>query len=161
MSTETAAQSTTGTAKSAVKKTARKPAAGKSVTRKSGSRKTVAKKAGKKGLQAVFPGEFLTSSGAKIKSSSVLVQEMMKSMVYAQLGVYGKVYDGINARVVATRKEAPRQWNALVQRGEKVQKDLEKSGAEIKSDLKTGVTRLKGSYQESLDKVRNFASKAA
>ncbi len=95
-----------------------------------------------------------------------MAQGAFRTAVYVQLGIYGKVYDELTSRFEATRKEAPKQWSALVNRGEKVRKDFEKSGEDLKSkfrdiDLKDGVKKVKVSYRESLGKVKEFGKKAA
>ncbi len=165
-------------AKAAPKKTtARKPAAKKVVAKKA----TAAKKEAKKSFDSYFSTSTLKESREKLKESADKVSDLVKSVAYAQLGVYGKLYDEVSSRVEARRKQAPKQWNELIKRGEKVQKDLEKSQADIKeriqsidvkAELKGGVDKVKesysegfekvkDSYKETFEKVKGFAKKAA
>lgn len=163
------------TEKSATKKatTRKAPAAKKVSARKPVAKKTATKasaKEAKKGFESLIPSVSLKASKEKIKESADKAQALIKNVVYAQLGVYGKVYDEVSSRFEATVEEAPKQWDALVERGEKVQKDFEKSQSslkakikkiDIKSDIKEGVEKVKEGYKDSLEKVKVFGKKAA
>jgi predicted DNA-binding WGR domain protein len=176
MSTETTTEATevvietTEAAKPAAKKaTTRKapvakPAAKKVATRKSAAKKAETKapaKEAKKGFDALIPSVSLKASKEKIKESADKAQAIIKNVVYAQLGVYGKVYDEVSSRLESTVEEAPKQWGALVKRGEKVQKDFEKSQSSLKAKIKDGVEKVKEGYKDSLEKVKTFGKKAA
>lgn len=165
----------------AAKTTAPKPAVKKTAARKPAAKKVAAKAAAKKGFVIPFSTAKLKKSATlaqdklktsadkaqvKIKDSADKAQEMIKTVVYAQLGVYGTVYDEVTSRFESTRKEAPKQWGVLIKRGEKFQKDFEKTGEELKSkikdiDLKDGVEKVKSTCKESLSKVKELGKKAA
>ena len=165
----------------AAKAVASKPAVKKATTRKPVAKKAAANPAAKKGFVIPISAAKLKESAAlaqdkiktsadkaqvKIKDSADKAQDMIKTVVYAQLGVYGTVYDEVTSRFESTRKEAPKQWGVLSKRGEKFQKDFEKSGVELKSrlkdiDLKNGVEKVTSSGKESLTKVKELSKKAA
>ena len=65
----------------------------------------------------------------------------VKEVVFAQLGVYGRIYDEVNDRVTKARKDAPKQWNELVKRGERVQKDFSKARKDIPSEIRKDVEK--------------------
>ena len=172
--------------KSAPKKTAaRKPAARKaaskttrnSTARKTATKKSAAKKSTGKSYLPDLSGFTLEKSRArlkasadmaqgKIKESADMAQTMVKTVVYAQMGVYGVIYDGVASRIESSRSGIPKQWQTLVKRGEKMQKDFDKSQEELKSkikdiDLKEEAKKFSSSTKESLSKVTSFGKKAA
>lgn len=187
MSTESATETTTETVaaevkpaakKPAVKKTtARKPAAKKPAARKTAAKKAPAKKEEKKPFKLTLSNFKFEDSKAKIKASAGKAQEkfkesadmaqtVVKTVVYAQLGVYGKIYDEFSSRIESTRTEVPKQWDSLVKRGEKIQKDFDKSQDEIKAKIKDihikeSMEKLKTSTKDSISKVKGFGKKAA
>jgi hypothetical protein len=89
------------------------------------------------------------------------VQDTVKEVAYVQLGIAGRVYDEFNARAAKARKDAPKQWDALVKRGEKVQRDLEKAGKELRTDLQSRVDtdEVKARVEQRISQVRKAVSK--
>jgi len=88
----------------------KKPASRKAPRRRAATRKTTARKTAAK-----------RPAARKRAAPKSKVSGTMKEVMYAQLGVYGKLYDEVNTRVSRVRKDAPKQWNELVKRGERVQ----------------------------------------
>ena len=154
-------------AKPAPKKTAaRKPAARKAADRKTATKKSAAKKSTGKSYMPDFSRFTLEKSTGRLKASADMAQTMVKTVVYAQMGVYGVIYDGVASRIENTRAGIPKQWQTLVKRGEKMQKDFDKSQEELKSkikdiDLKEEAKKFSSSTKESLSKVTSFGKKAA
>ncbi|MCB1630840.1 MAG: hypothetical protein H7A12_09075 [Pseudomonadales bacterium] len=113
-----------------------------------------------------------TKAKAKAKTDGALkkVQETAKEVRFVQLGIAGRVYDRLNERVSKVRKEAPKQWDQLVKRGEQVQRDLDKAqkdmgrdlrkrvdNIEIPSQLEDGVEKFRKAVRKLTDRVRKAA----
>ncbi len=111
-----------------------------------------------------------TKAKAKTDGRLKKVQETAKEVRYAQLGIAGRVYDRLNERVSKVRKEAPKQWDQLVKRGEQVQRDLDKAqkdmtrdlrkrvdNIEIPSQLEDGVEKFRKAVRKLTDRVRKAA----
>lgn len=143
--------------------TTRKTAGRKPGVRKTASAKKEAPKA-KESVQKLFKG-FKAPSFEKLGDTA-------KEVAYAQLGVYGRVYDEVNDRVSQARKDAPKRWDALVKRGEKVQRDIEKAQKDLRSDIEKrqkelrddlkerfGDIDLKGDLEARVEKVREAVEK--
>ena len=126
--------------KSTARKAARKPAARKATVRKVAAKRVSVSK----------PVEMIDT-----------MTDAVKEVVYAQLGVYGKVYDEVNSRVSQARKDAPKQWTNLVKRGERVQRDLTQAQKDLAKDLKKRVQKLdvKSEIEHRVDMVRNAMNK--
>ena len=144
-----------GTPKAATTRT-RKPrraTAGAKAARKPATRKPVARKRAKKPAATV--------SAKARKANIARVSDSVKEVAYAQLGICGKFYDELNARVSRARKDAPKQWNELVRRGERVQQDFDKARDDLRSDLKKRVKRIdvKTDFEERFEKVRDRVRK--
>lgn len=131
------------------KTTARKPAARKAATRKAATRRAPAARRGRK------------PATRKPALSIEKVQGAVKEVAYVQLGIAGKVYDEFNARVGKARKDAPKQWTALVKRGEQVQRDLDKAGKELRRDIESRVdtTEVKARVEQRIATVRKAVNK--
>ena len=128
--------------------TARKNTARKSTTRKAPARRTAAR-----------THTAATKPARQIKK----VQVAVKEVAFAQLGIAGKVYDEFNASVGKARKDAPKQWDALVKRGEQVQRDLDKAGKGLRRDIEARVdtAEMKTRIEERFAKVRKAVNKLA
>lgn len=125
-----------------------------------------------KSRKAVVP-RHRTQNATKLESRYKRLSGSVKEVVYVQLGVAGTVYDNLNelrtkwdSRIKSVRSDAPKQWKELVKRGEKVEKDMRKSTADIQKrvggfDLKSNIEARFDQVREGLDKVRNRFSKAA
>ena len=138
--------------KTAAKKAAAKPAAEPKV-----------EKAEKFDVKAYFSKEKLKESGEKLKESAEKAQDLAKEVVAANLGVYGKIYDEVSARIESGREEAPKQWDELVKRGRQLQSDMEKSQEELKTKIKDSELAakikdidLKGEIKGYADKVKEI-----
>jgi Tfp pilus assembly protein PilF len=105
----------------------------KAPVRRSSTRKTATPKAAASTRSASKRSEQPGSS--KPEAANSRLQGAVKEMAYAQLGIVGKVYDQLNERVSRARKDAPKQWEQLVKRGEQVQRDLDKAREEVRRDL--------------------------
>jgi hypothetical protein len=96
-----------------------------------------------------------------VQKASARALDAMKELVYAQAGIYGEIYDELNARVSKAKTETPKHWRRLVRRGEQVQKDLEKAQSDLKVNLEKARSdlqkRLKRAQSELRDKVRKVA----
>lgn len=108
-----------------------------------------------------------TSGGARAKSKPAgfslprfetpsfdKLGETVKEVAYAQLGIYGKVYDEVNSRVEKARKAAPKRWDTLVKRGEKVQRDFERAQKDLRSDFEKRQKDLRADLQERFDDLQ-------
>ena len=122
-------------------------------TRKTAARKTARKTTARK------------TTTRKAAKAPVLtlerVQDTMKEVAYVQLGIAGRMYDEINARATKARKDAPKQWVSLVKRGERVQRDLEKAGKGLRSDLQSRVdtAEVKARVEQRIAQVRKAVTK--
>lgn len=164
MATEAAVE----TAKTETKKVARKPAAKKAA--KPAAESKVA-------FKDYFTKEKVQEAQAKVKESVEKAGDLAKDVVYANLGVYGKLYDtvserleSLNDKVDATRKQAPKEWDALIKRGTQVQGSLEKAQEDLKAKVKSidvkasvqsNVDKVKGALEGAVEKVKGAVKKAA
>lgn len=136
--------------RAAPRRAAAKPAAGKAAARKPAAAKSKAK--------------------AKSEDRLAKAKETVKEAGYVQLGLYGRMYDGVTDRVSKVRKEAPKQWDELVKRGEKVRRDLDKARKDLRSDLRKrvdnieipsqiegGVEKFRKAVRKLTDRVRKAA----
>lgn len=117
------------------KPAARKAAAPKAAARKPAARKPAARKAAPRAASR-------KAAARKPDATLRKVQDTVKEVAYVQLGLAGRVYDEVNTRMNRARKDAPKQWDQLVRRGEQVQRDLDKAGKGLKRDLKQRVDRI-------------------
>lgn len=85
-----------------------------------------------------------------IEKANARILDGMKDIVHAQMGVYGEIYDELNARVEKVKVESPKQWNKFVRRGEKVQKDLEAAREGVRLSLE----KARSDLQRRLDRVQ-------
>lgn len=120
-------------------RTARKPAARKASTRRSAATET------------------------STRQSTPRMQLRARDVAFAQLGLAGRVYDEFTTRLERARKDAPRQWGALVKRGEQVQRDVEKAGKELRRDIETRVnsTEVKARLEQRVHTLRKAVDKLA
>lgn len=133
-------------------------------TRKTATRKVAARKAAGRKTTARKPAAPDRAADSRKRPVAInKVQETVKEVAYAQLGLYGRVYDQVNARMSRVRKDAPKQWGDLVKRGEQVQRDLEKAQKELKRDLKQRVSKIENrvDLESRVEKVRNTMNKLA
>lgn len=62
-----------------------------------------------------------------------------RDIAHAQLGLAAQVVETVGIRVIQARVEAPKRWEDLVKRGERVRRDLEQAGSGIRRDVRTRV----------------------
>jgi hypothetical protein len=131
------------------RKTARKPAARKAAARKTATRRAPAARRASK------------PAARKPALSMEKVQDAVKEVAFVQLGIAGTVYDEFNTRVGKARKDAPKRWDALVKRGEQVQRDLDKAGKELRRDLeaRVGTAEVKARIEKRIATVRKAVNK--
>lgn len=135
--------------------------------RRAAPRRAAAKPAGRKAA-ASKPAK--AKSKAKSDDRLAKAKETVKEAGYVQLGLYGRMYDGVTDRVSKVRKEAPKQWDELVKRGEKVRRDLDKARKDLRSDLRKrvdnieipsqiegGVEKFRKAVRKLTDRVRKAA----
>lgn len=138
------------------------------VVEKPKARRSAAKPARK----AVKPVAKKASKAKKADADGRLqkVKETAKEAALVQLGLYGRMYDEVNERVSKVRKEAPKQWDQLVKRGEKVRNDLDKAqkdmgnklrdrvdSIEIPAPIENGVEKFRSAVRKLTDRVRKAA----
>jgi len=79
-----------------------------------------------------------------------------KNLLVASLGFYGKVFDVVMDRVEDAQKTAPKQFDELVKRGEKAQKELTKAGKKMTKSIRDyDVEDAKDDLGELVDSVRD------
>lgn len=127
----------------------RKASARRSSTRKTAPRKAAASARGtaRRGAQ---------TRARKPEAGNSRLQGAVKEIAYVQLGIVGKVYDQLNERVSRARKDAPKQWEQLVKRGEQVQRDLDKAREGVRRDLgkRIDTTEARAKLEEQIGKIR-------
>jgi hypothetical protein len=141
-------------------------AATTSQTRKTATRKAAARKTAGRRTAARKPAATHQATASRkrpVAIDKLKVQETVKEVAYAQLGLYGRVYDEVNARMSRVRRDAPKQWGELVKRGEQVQRDLEKAQKELKRDLKQRVAKIETrvDVESRVKQVRSAMNKLA
>ena len=101
---------------------------------------------------------------AKTQSQFESVSETMKKAVYAQLGLIGTFYDNVSEirdnvdqQLVKVRKQAPKQWQGLVKRGERVERDLRNTQDELQKRIEE--INLIGDFEQNVEKVRESLGK--
>lgn len=136
-------------------KRGRKPAASKSAKPVSRTRKTTAKSTTRK-VKAKGP-----SRRAAEAPSMNRMQGAIKEVAFVQLGIAGRMYDELNARMGSARKNAPRQWDALVKRGVQVQRDFDKAGSQLRRDIgaRVDASTVKARVEKRIAAVRKTVSK--
>lgn len=95
----------------------------------------------------------------KLDKASQEVLDKMKEIVYAQLGVYGEIYDELNSRMTKVRSESPARWKRLVKRGEQVEKDLAKAREQLRRDLQKAQTDLRKNLERAQKQLRSKVAK--
>lgn len=142
------ANTTEGTAKPKTRRAApRRAAAPKATARKPAGRKPAGRK----------PAAAKARTGSTVKKAA----ETMKEAAYVQLGIYGRVYDHLNSRVAKARKDAPKEWNQLVKRGEQVRRDLDKAQKDMSRDLRKRVNDIEipAQIEDGVEKFRKAVRK--
>lgn len=119
-----------------------------------------AKPAGRKAA-ARKPAAAKSKAKAKSEDRLAKAKETVKEVGYAQLGLYGRMYDEVTDRVSKVRKEAPKQWDGLVKRGEKLRKDIDKAGKDLRSDLRKRVDNIEipSQIEDGVEKFRKAVRK--
>lgn len=132
----------------------KKASARRNTTRTPGARKTAASARGT-ARRASQP------RARKPEASGSRLQGAVREMAYVQLGLVGKVYDQLNERVSRARKDAPKQWEQLVKRGEQVQRDLDKAREDVRRDLGKRINTLdaRSKLEERIEKIRSNVEK--
>lgn len=89
----------------------------------------------------------------------------LRDVAIANLGFYGKVFDVVTERVEELRKDAPKQFNAYVKRGEKVQKELLKARKDVEKNVREFDLReelesidIREQFDDLSDRVRDAFS---
>jgi hypothetical protein len=85
-----------------------------------------------------------------IERANARILDGIKDIVHAQLGVYGAIYDELNARVAKVKVESPKQWHRFVNRGEKVRNDLERAREGVRLDLE----KVRSDLQRRFDRAQ-------
>lgn len=141
-------------AEAAATATPRKRAARKAAAPKAATRKTAARRAS--------PAKRASRPAVRKPALSIdKVQDVVKEVAYVQLGIAGKVYDEFNTRVARARKDAPKQWDTLVKRGEQVQRDLDKASKVLRRDIEARVDTkdVKARIEQRIATVRKAVTK--
>lgn len=94
-----------------------------------------------------------------IEKAGTEILDRMKDIVNAQLGLYGEIYDEVNARVAKAKTDAPNEWKNLVRRGEKVEKDLKKAQGDLRKNLEKAQTNLKKDLERARKDLRAKVAK--
>ena len=121
----------------------------RNVTRKTAARKTASSARGSARRSTRARAGTSADNGSRLQGA-------VKEMAYVQLGIVGKVYDQLNERVSRARKDAPKQWEQLVKRGEQVQRDLDKAREEVRRDLgkRMNTREARAKLEERIEKIR-------
>ena len=85
-----------------------------------------------------------------VVNANARIVDGMKDIVLAQVGVYAEIYDELNSRLTKIRNETPKQWQRLVRRGARVQRDVEQAQADLRENLE----RVRTDLQRKLDRVQ-------
>lgn len=75
-------------------------------------------------------------------------QDTAHKILRAQLGVYGKIADEVEARAEANRSKADELFKSLIARGEKVEADAKKLAEEQQKALDEHVKTLRAKFDE-------------
>lgn len=104
---------------------------------------------------------------AKKKATASKANFSTRDFAVAGLGVYGKLFDEIQDRVETFRKQAPKQFDGLVKRGEKAQQDLQKAQQELKNRIEGfdiaeqfDLNELRDQIEEMAERVREALNPA-
>lgn len=100
-----------------------------STTRRTPRRKPAARKAEKPD----------TATGSTNARPAGKLQSAARDVAHAHLGLAAQVLETVGIRVIQARVEAPKRWDDLVKRGERVRHDLEQAGESIRRDVLTRI----------------------
>ncbi|MGI9287740.1 MAG: hypothetical protein ACR2P1_20315 [Pseudomonadales bacterium] len=89
------------------------------------------------------------------------VTNQVQEAATAGLGLYGKVYDEVQDRVAQLRKDAPKQWDTYVKRGEKLQKDINKKIDSSEFSINVDMKEKREQLQTVVDKMKDLLTPAA
>ena len=78
-----------------------------------------------------------TTAKATPPRPAAKLQAAARDLAHAQLGLAAQVVETVAIRVIQARAEAPRQWEGLVKRGEKVRRELEQAGEGLRQDIRS------------------------
>ena len=114
----------------------------------------------KKSTSARSKAKTSTAKGKVDKASSEILDKM-KTLVRAQLGLFGEISDELNTRMDKLRTEAPAQWKSLVKRGQQLQKEIDKAQGDLRknlektqSDLKKNLDKAQKTLRSKVEKLR-------
>ena len=99
------------------------------------------------------------NSGVSSNDSSVeKVTGAIKNTAMAGLGVVGKLYDRAQGRVEAVRKQAPKQWNTFVKRGEQLTATANDKVNSISFSYKFDMEEQRAQFRDVVDALRAFVT---
>lgn len=108
-----------------------------------------------------MPAKKATKKTTTKKAAAKKPEFTAKNFAIASLGFYGKIFDEIQSRVEDVRKQAPKQFDELVKRGEKAQKELTKSRNEITKSIRDyDMEDAREDLEELVDSVRDTLTPA-
>ncbi|MFK8020211.1 MAG: hypothetical protein AB8B86_10610 [Pseudomonadales bacterium] len=108
-----------------------------------------------------MPAKKATKKTTAKKTAAKKTAFTPKNLLVASLGFYGKVFDVVMNQVEDAQKTAPKQFDALVKRGEKAQKDLTKAGKSMTKSIRDyDVADAKDDLGELVDTVRDTLTPA-
>lgn len=89
------------------------------------------------------------------------VTSQLRDMTVVSLGFYGTTYDEVQNRAAQLKKDAPKQWDAYLKRGEKLQKDITQTINDSDFSINIDMEETREQLQSAVDKVRNMFTPAA
>lgn len=98
---------------------------------------------------------------SQIKESTDQGQETALKLLRAQLGVYGKIADQLEARSAANKARAEEMYQSLISRGEKVEADAKQAMEDQQKALDEHVDKLRSKFEALKAKVLKNDSKAS
>ena len=86
------------------------------------------------------------------------VTETVKDTALASLGIYGKLFDNVKARVESVRKASPKKWDDFVQRGEQVKDAADEKVNKISFSYKFDMAEQRAQFGDIVKALRVFVT---
>ena len=86
--------------------------------------------------------------------------ETVKNTALAGLGVVGKLIDSVKNRAEDVREEAPKKWDAFVQRGEQMKDNTNVKVNNVRFTYKFDMAEQRAQFHDVVDALRAFVKPA-
>ena len=100
----------------------------------------------------------ISEAKSTVKKEASNVADTAKNTAFAGLGVVGELYDRVQNRVEAVREEAPKKWDAFVNRGEQLKDTANDKVNDVNVSFKYDMKEQRAQFQDVVKALRAFVS---